>query len=147
MLELGQPSHAFDLAKIPDGALVVRLSREGERVVTLDGVERALPPGTGVVPSKPAPLALAGIMGGASSEVSDGTRTVALEAAYWHPLTIRRSAKALGMHTEASHRFERGADAEGQPLALARIAHLLAKIGGGSARPGLVDQVAKPRRV
>ena len=147
MLELGQPSHAFDLAKVPDGALIIRLSREGERLVTLDGVERALPAGTGVVSSKTVPLGLAGIMGGASSEVSDGTRVVALEAAYWHPLTIRRSAKALGMHTEASHRFERGADPEGQPVALDRIAHLLAKIGAGSARPGIVDQVAKPRRV
>jgi phenylalanyl-tRNA synthetase beta chain len=147
MLELGQPSHAFDLAKIPEASLVVRLSREGERVVTLDGVERALPAGTGVVASRTAPLALAGIMGGASSEVSEETRTVALEAAYWHPLTIRRSAKALGMHTEASHRFERGADPEGQPLALDRIAHLLAKIGAGSARPGLLDQVGKPRGI
>lgn len=146
MMELGQPSHAFDLAKIPDGSLVIRLSREGERVVTLDGTERALPIGTGVVASKTVPLALAGIMGGASTEVSDATRTVALEAAYWHPLTIRRSAKALGMHTEASHRFERGADPEGQPMALDRIAHLLAKIGAGSARPGIIDQMAKPRR-
>jgi phenylalanyl-tRNA synthetase beta chain len=146
MLELGQPSHAFDLAKIPDGSLVIRLSREGERLTTLDGVERALPARTGVVSSTTVPLALAGIMGGASSEVSDETRTVALEAAYWHPLTIRRGAKALGMHTEASHRFERGADPEGPPRALDRIAHLLAKMGAGSARPGLVDQVAKPRR-
>jgi phenylalanyl-tRNA synthetase beta chain len=146
MLELGQPSHAFDLAKIQEGALVIRLSREGERLVTLDGVERALPTGTGVVSSKTVPLALAGIMGGASSEVSDTTRTVALEAAYWHPLTIRRSSKALGMHTEASHRFERGADPEGQRAALDRIAHLLVKIGAGSTRPGIVDQVAKPRR-
>jgi phenylalanyl-tRNA synthetase beta chain len=146
MLELGQPSHAFDLAKIPGGALVVRLSREGERLQTLDGVERALATGTGVVASKTAPLALAGIMGGASSEVSDATTAVALEAAYWHPLTIRRSSKSMGMHTEASHRFERGADPEGQPLALARIAHLLAKIGGGSVRPGLIDVLAKPRK-
>ncbi|HET9315602.1 MAG TPA: phenylalanine--tRNA ligase subunit beta [Vicinamibacteria bacterium] len=146
MLELGQPSHAFDLAKIEGGALVIRLSREGERLVTLDGVERALPVGTGVVSSTTVPLALAGIMGGASSEVSDATTTVALEAAYWHPLTIRRSAKALGMHTEASHRFERGADPEGQPAALDRLVHLLVKTGAGSARPGIVDQVAKPRR-
>jgi phenylalanyl-tRNA synthetase beta chain len=126
--------------------LVIRLSREGERLMTLDGVERALPVGTGVVSSRTVPLALAGIMGGASSEVSDATRTVALEAAYWHPLTIRRNAKALGMHTEASHRFERGADPEGQPIALDRIAHLLVKIGAGTARPGIVDQVARPRR-
>jgi phenylalanyl-tRNA synthetase beta chain len=146
MLELGQPSHAFDLAKVQDGALVIRLSREGERLVTLDGAERALPAGTGVVSSKTVPLALAGIMGGASSEVSEATRVVALEAACWHPLTIRRSAKALGMHTEASHRFERGADPEGQPASLDRIAHLLAKIGAGTARPGIVDRVARARR-
>jgi phenylalanyl-tRNA synthetase beta chain len=146
MLELGQPSHAFDLAKIPDGALVVRLARDGERLQTLDGVERALAAGTGVVASKTTPLALAGILGGASSEVSDATLSVALEAAYWHPLTIRRSAKSMGMHTEASHRFERGADPEGQPLALARIAHLLAKIDGGSVRPGLIDVLARPRQ-
>src|SRR5262249_56192428 len=94
------------------------------------------------------PLAVAGIMGGASSEVSDGTTTVALEAAYWEPLAIRRGAKAMGMHTEASHRFERGADPEGPPTATARLAHLLQKIEAGSTRPGLVDRVAapKPRR-
>ena len=143
MLELGQPSHAFDLAKVPDGALIIRLGPRG-RAADDARRRRAYPArrhGRGVG-SKTVPLALAGIMGGASSEVSDGTRVVALEAAYWHPLTIRRSAKALGMHTEASHRFERGADPEGQPLALDRIAHLLAKIGAGSVRPGIVDQVA-----
>jgi phenylalanyl-tRNA synthetase beta chain len=146
MLELGQPSHAFDLAKIPGGALVVRLSREGERLVTLDGNERALPAGTGVVAGSAVPLALAGVMGGASSEVGDGTSAVAFEAAYWNPLRIRRAAKALGMHTEASHRFERQSDPEVMPLALARIAHLLERIGGGSVRPGLIDVVAQARK-
>jgi phenylalanyl-tRNA synthetase beta chain len=87
-------------------------------------------------------------MGGAASEVSEETRRVALEAACWEPLAIRRSAKALGMHTEASHRFERGADPEGPPPATARIAHLLHKIGAGRACPGLIDRyVARvPRR-
>lgn len=145
MIELGQPSHAFDLARIPGGALVVRLSREGERVTTLDGSDRALAAGTGVVSSATEPLALAGIMGGASSEVGDATTVVVFEAAYWNPLRIRRGSKALGMHTEASHRFERGTDPEVMPFALARIAHLLAKIGAGTVRPGLIDVVAQPR--
>jgi phenylalanyl-tRNA synthetase beta chain len=146
MLEMGHPSHAFDLGRIPSGRLHVRWAREGERLTTLDGVTRSLGPRIGVVAGPEEALGLAGIMGGASSEVSDETRVVALEAAYWEPLVIRRAAKALGMHTEASHRFERGADPEGPVVATARIAHLLEKIGAGTTRPGLVDRVASPRR-
>ena len=148
MVELGQPSHAFDLARVPGGALVVRWSREGERLTTLDGQERTLPARVGVIAGKggaPA-LALAGIMGGASSEIHDGTKLVALEAAWWEPLAIRRAARALGMHTEASHRFERGADVEAGPPALDRLAHLAAKIGAGSVRPGLVERRSAERK-
>jgi len=145
MLELGHPSHAFDLDKIPQGELHVRWAREGETLTTLDGVERHLTRRTGVVAGPGEALALAGIMGGASSEVSDETRVVALEAAYWHPLTIRRAARALAMHTEASHRFERGADPEEPVRATARIAHLLRVIGAGSVRPGLIDVHPAPR--
>lgn len=145
MMEMGHPSHAFDLARVPGAQLRIRWAREGERLTTLDGVERELTPRQGVVAGPDSALALAGIMGGASSEVSDDTRVVALEAAYWDPLSIRRGARALGMHTEASHRFERGADPEAPPLATARIAHLLAKIGAGSARPGLVDRYVARR--
>src|SRR5204863_2238333 len=122
-----------------------RFAREGERLITLDGVERALGPRMGVVAGSDGPLALAGVMGGAASEVGEGTRTVALEAAYWDPLIVRRAAKALAIHTEASHRFERGADPEGPVVGTARIAHLLQKIGAGTVRPGLIDRVAKPR--
>ena len=149
MMEMGHPSHAFDLAKVPEARLVIRWAREGERVTTLDGVERVLAGRVGVVAGPQAPLALAGIMGGASSEVSDSTRAVALEAAYWDPLSVRRAAKGLGMHTEASHRFERGADPEGPVAATARIAHLVQKTGAGSARPGLIDQrpAPVPRRI
>jgi len=142
MVEMGQPSHAFDLARVPGGKLVVRWSREGERLVTLDGSERALPPRVGVIAGaggEPA-LAIAGIMGGASSEISDATKVVALEAAWWEPLAVRRGARALGMHTEASHRFERGADIAAGPAALARLAHLAARIGAGTVRPGLVER-------
>jgi len=146
MLEMGHPSHAFDLERIPSGRLHVRWAREGETLQTLDEVDRTLTPRAGVVAGPDAPLALAGIMGGASSEVSDGTRTIALEAAYWEPLLIRRAAKALGMHTEASHRFERGADPNGPPVATARVAHLLEKLGAGTTRPGQIDLVPAPIR-
>jgi phenylalanyl-tRNA synthetase beta chain len=151
MIELGQPSHAFDLARVPGGALVVRWSRAGERLTTLDGQERTLPARVGVIAAKggePA-LALAGIMGGASSEIHEGTRVVALEAAWWEPLATRRAARALGMHTEASHRFERGADVEEGPRSLDRLAHLAARIGAGRVRPGLVERrgsAARPQR-
>jgi phenylalanyl-tRNA synthetase beta chain len=121
---------------------VVRWSRPGERLTTLDGAERALPAGVGVIAGKggePA-LALAGIMGGASSEIQEDTRTVALEAAWWDPLSVRRGARSLGMHTEASHRFERGADVAAGPGAIDRLAHLLAKTGAGTVRPGLVER-------
>jgi len=147
MMEMGQPTHAFDLAKLPDARLVARWGRAGEKIQTLDGMDRTIPekPRVGVVASGTAPLAVAAVMGGASSEVSEATRVVALEAAHWDPLSTRRGAKALGMHTEASHRFERGADREGAPLSTARFAHLLEKIGGGSARPGLIDVIGAER--
>jgi phenylalanyl-tRNA synthetase beta chain len=145
MMEMGHPSHAFDLAKIPGGRLRIRWAREGERLRTLDEVERTLSTRIGVVAGPTEALALAGVMGGASSEVSDHTRVVALEAAYWEPLAIRRAAKSLGLHTEASHRFERGADFEGPAPATARIAHLLERIGAGTTRPGLIDRVTSPR--
>ncbi len=144
MIEMGQPSHAFDLAKIPGRRLEVRWARAGERVVTLDGQARDLRPGIGVIAGPAGVLTLAGVMGGASTEVSDQTRTIALEAAFWDPLSTRRAAKALGMHSEASYRFERGADPEAPPVALARIAHLAERIGAGTTRPGLIDHYLRP---
>ena len=149
LLETGQPTHAFDLERIPGRRLRARWATEGETLRTLDGVDRRLSARMGVVAGEAAPLALAGIMGGAASEVTDDTRSVALEAAYWDPLSVRRTAKALGMHTEASHRFERGADPEGPPPAMARLAHLLQKTGAGSTRPGIIDchPAPQPRRL
>ena len=145
MMEMGQPTHAFDLGRIPEGRLNVRWARAGERLTTLDGVERILDEKTGVVAGPERPLALAGIMGGASSEVSEDTKVVALEAAYWDAAATRRTAKALGMHTEASHRFERGADPEAPATATARLARLVEKIGAGRARPGLIEALRRPR--
>jgi phenylalanyl-tRNA synthetase beta chain len=147
MVETGQPSHSFDLARVPGAELVVRWSREGEPLTTLDGAERRLPARVGVIGGRggePA-LALAGVMGGASGEISDDTSVVALEAAWWDPLSVRRSARAMAMHTEASHRFERGADIAAGPWAIARLAHLLQKIGAGSVRPGLVERMGHGR--
>lgn len=150
MLEMGQPSHAFDLAKVPNAHLRARMARLGESVQTLDGAERVLAMSMGVVAGgdpdsdSDRALAIAGIMGGASSEISDSTRVVALEAAYWNPLLIRRGAKALGMHTEASHRFERGADPLAPPLGLGRLCHLLVREGMGTVRRGIIDVVARP---
>jgi|CXWL01.1.fsa_nt_gi phenylalanyl-tRNA synthetase beta chain len=150
MLEMGQPSHAFDLRKLRGGMLKARLAAAGEVVKTLDDVERTLAQTMGVVADAEGALAIAGIMGGASSEISDDTTTVALEAAYWNPLMIRRAAKALLMHTDASHRFERGADPLAGPLAIARFANLAARGGVGTARPGMIqahgDEI-KPRRL
>ena len=139
MMEMGHPSHAFDLGRIPDGQLKVRWARAGEKVTTLDGAERVLAETMGVVAGPQLPLALAGIMGGATSEVSEDTRVVALEAAYWDPAATRRTAKALGMHTEASHRFERGADPEGVVRALDRLASLTVELAGGTVLREPVD--------
>jgi phenylalanyl-tRNA synthetase beta chain len=147
MIETGQPTHSFDLARVPGAQLVVRWSRAGEPLTTLDGIERRLPDRVGVIAGRggePA-LALSGVMGGASSEISEGTRTVALEAAWWDPVSVRRGARATAMHTEASHRFERGADVGAGPWAIARLAHLLQKIGGGTVRPGLVERTGQSR--
>ena len=139
MLEMGQPTHAFDLHRLRGGLLKARMAKAGEVVKTLDDVERTLATTMGVVADAEGALAIAGIMGGASSEISGGTTTVALEAAYWNPLLIRRAAKVLGMHTDASHRFERGADPAGGPISIARFAHLANKGAMGTARPRLIQ--------
>ncbi len=139
MLEMGQPTHAFDLTRLRGGVLKARMAAKGEGLKTLDDVDRVLSPTMGVVADAEGALAVAGVMGGASSEISDDTRTVALEAAYWNPLLIRRAAKALGMHTDASHRFERGADPAAGPVSIARFANLVVKGGMGSARPVLIQ--------
>lgn len=139
MLEMGQPTHAFDLSRLRGGLLKARMASPGEGVTTLDGVERTLTPAMGVVADAGGALAIAGVMGGASSEISGETVAVALEAAYWNPLLIRRAAKALGMHTDASHRFERGADPSGGPVSIARFANLANRGAMGTARPALIE--------
>lgn len=145
MLELGQPMHAFDLSRVAGHRLIVRRARPGETLETLDGVTRPLDGEILVVADEERAISLAGIIGGSSTEIGPGTTTVLLEAAYWHPPGIGRTARRLGVRTEASARFERGADPEGPPRAQARAAALLAAVCGGHVQGGLVD--IYPRRV
>ena len=131
MLELGQPNHTYDLAKVPSGELRVRWARDGEKIVTLDGIERSLTGGRdGVIADRSdSAIGIAGVMGGASTEISDTTTTVLLECAWWQPMAIARSSKFMGLRSEASARFERGVDPEIVDLAARRLVELLAPSG------------------
>src|SRR5262245_18149943 len=126
MLETGQPLHAFDLDRLPKRRVVVRTAQEIKNLTTLDGVERELAPEDLLICAGDMPVALAGVMGGADSEVKAETRSILLESANFDPTAIRRTAKRLGLHSEASHRFERGVDPEGTLAALHQASNLLA---------------------
>ncbi len=145
--EVGQPLHAFDLAKLAPGksgepaALRVRRARAGEALRTLDGEVRKLDPSILVIADAHRAVALAGIMGGADSEVSDLTTDILLEAAHFDRRTVRQGAKTLGMHTDASHRFERGADPDGCAFAARRAAALIAELAGGEVLAGAIEAV------
>ena len=145
LLERGHPQHAFDLAKLRGRTIVVRKPRKGERsLTTLDGVERALERDDVLICDAEGPVAVGGVMGGADSEVGEGTTEILLEAAYFDPKRILRTARRLGLRTEASVRFERGADPEAPPAAAARAAALIAEISGGTVSPGPIDVYPKP---
>ena len=144
--ELGHPLHAFDGDLLSGRHVVVRRARPGETVVTLDGQSRPLGDATLVIADADRAVAVAGVMGGANTEVRDSTRTVLLESAYFAPGSIRRTAKTLGLSTEASYRFERGADVEGLRDALDRAARLIAELGGGRVAAGVLDAYPAPRR-
>jgi phenylalanyl-tRNA synthetase beta chain len=143
LLELGQPLHAFDIDKLV-GGITVRRARPGEVMTTLDGANRALEPDDIVIADERGAVALAGVMGGAGSEVSGATRQVLLEAASFDPRSVRRTSKRLGLSSEASYRFERGVDPEGVPVAAERAARLLAQLGGGTVRRQIVDRYPRP---
>jgi len=140
MLELGQPNHAYDLDRLPGRGLLVRRGREGETIVTLDEVERGVGPDDCLIcDAEGTPVGVGGIMGGASSEISDATTTVLLESAWFRPEAIARTAKRLGLRSEASVRFERGVDPEGAHRAAARFVELLTSTAGGEVVGGVVD--------
>lgn len=139
LIETGHPLHAFDLAKLAGGEIRVRRARAGERIKTLDGQDRALADDMLVIADGERPQAVAGVMGGADSEVSAGTRTIVLESAYFQPASVRRTGKRLGLSTEASYRFERGADPDAPARALARACELIEQLGAGTVRPDWID--------
>ncbi len=134
---MGQPVHAFDLAKLAHRTIVVRPTRDGESLVTLDGVERALPTGTTVICDADKPVAIAGVMGGRNSEVDNTTTAVLLEVAAFEPRFVRRVRRALGLSTDASYRFERGVDAAALEHVARSGAALIAELAGGTVGPCL----------
>ena len=139
MLELGHPMHAYDIERLAEGRIVVRRVRAGEKIRTLDGIERTLPTDTCVIADAARAVGIGGVMGGAETEISLSTRDVLLESAWFDPISIRRSSKVLGLRTEASTRFERGADPEMAEAASRRCAALIHELAGGEILAGVVD--------
>ena len=139
LMEYGHPLHAFDFDFLSGGKIVVRKAADGECFKTLDGQERSLQSSDLTIRDGGKAVALAGIMGGENSEVTGTTRNILLESAYFEPSTIRRTAKRLGLRTEASHRFERGADVNILVKALDRAATLIADLAGGTVARGIID--------
>lgn len=145
LLELGHPMHAFDYARLAGPAIVVRRARAAEPLTTLDGRARSLGEDMLVIADEARATAIGGVMGGADSEVSATTRRIVFEAAWFHPPSVRVTSRRLGLRTEASMRFERGADLAAPPVAMTRACALLAEIGAGSPVGGLVDAYPQPR--
>jgi phenylalanyl-tRNA synthetase beta chain len=151
MWELGQPLHAFDLARVSEGRIVVRRARPGEQLQTLDGEQRRLDPEMLLITDGEHPLAVAGIMGGAGSEIGPQTRDILLESACFDPVRVAVAGGRLALLTESRRRFERGSDPALPPRAADRAAALMAELAGGEVAPGIVEQIApgllEPRRV
>jgi phenylalanyl-tRNA synthetase beta chain len=139
MFEMGQPTHAFDLDLLHGRRIIVRRARAGEQLTTLDGFTRELAPEMLVIADADRAVAIAGVMGGEDTEINTGTADVLIESAYFNPTSVRHTARALGMDTEASYRFSRGADYEAQVRAADRVAALIAEIAGGRVAAGVID--------
>jgi len=144
--ELGQPLHAYDGATVADATIVVRRARADERFTTLDGQERALDASMLMIADPERAIGLAGVMGGANTEVTDRTTQVLLESAWFAAASIRRTSRALGLRTDAAYRFERGADIEGLVTASARATALIAELAGGTIARGMVDAYPRKRK-
>ena len=142
--EFGQPLHAFDLAKLAGERIIVRRAGKKETITTLDGVERELDPEMLVIADAGRAVAVAGVMGGEDSEISAATTDVLIESAYFDPSSVRRTAKMLGLHTEASHRFERGTDPQGVLAAQERCVALICELAGGVATEDALDVYPNP---
>ena len=146
LMEMGQPLHAFDLDRVADHRIVVKTAEEGERFTTLDGEERIMGPEMLMICDGQKSVALAGVMGGLNSEILPTTTDVLLESAYFNPVSIRRTAKTLGLTSEASFRFERGIDPVGCAQAADRAAALMAELAGGKVAAGYIDANPKPHQ-
>jgi phenylalanyl-tRNA synthetase beta chain len=150
MFELGHPLHAFDFDKLNERRIVVRRARHGETIRTLDGVERKLEKDMCVVADATRAVGIGGVMGGADTEISFSTRNILIECAWFDAIAVRRTSKALGLRTEASYRFERGADPEMAELASRRAAEMIQQLGGGEILAGVVDvypRLEPPRKI
>src|ERR1700693_552140 len=141
--EMGHPTHVFDLDLLEGGTILVRRAFSGETLKTLDGVERKLTPDDLVIADAAKPVALAGVMGGFDTMITAKTRNILIEAAWFDPSTVRRSSRRHGLHTDASHRFERGADFEATILACDRVASLILESAGGKLSGSRIDTVAR----
>ena len=141
--EMGKPTHVFDLDLLGGGKIVVRRARDGEMLKTLDGVERKLTSEDLVVADAKKPVGLAGTMGGFDTMITEKTRNILIESAWWDPVTVRKMSRRHGLHTDASHRFERGADYESTVLSCNRVAELILQSGGGELVGGPVDVIAR----
>jgi len=141
--EIGKPTHVFDLDLLEGGKIIVRRARDGETLKTLDGVERKLTSEDLVVADGKKPVGLAGTMGGFDTMITEKTRNILIESAWWDPVTVRKMSRRHALHTDASHRFERGADFESTVLSCDRVAELILQTGGGKLTGNIIDVIAR----
>ena len=141
--EMGKPTHVFDMDLLEGGRLIIRRAKDGEKLKTLDGVERTLTSEDLVVADAKKPVGLAGVMGGFDTMITDKTRNILIESAWWDPVTVRKTSRRHGIHTDASHRFERGADFESTILSCALVASLILDSGGGELIGDAIDVVSR----
>lgn len=150
MHEIGQPIHIFDADKISEQQIIPRFAKKGEKIITLDQVERELSEDHFIISDSEKPIAIAGVLGGLSSSVSENTQNIFIESAYFDPSTIRKTAKKLGLNTDASYRFERGTDPEMVEFALTRAANLILELSGGDISSDIQDiypDIMSPRQI
>src|SRR5260370_25435384 len=140
---MGKPTHVFDMDLLEGGRLIIRRAQEGEKLKTLDGVERTLTSEDLVVADATKPVGLAGVMGGFDTMITDKTKNVLIESAWWDPGIVRKMSRRHGLHTDASHRFERGADFESTVLSCALVSKLILESGGGELVGGAIDVASK----
>ncbi|HXM67388.1 MAG TPA: phenylalanine--tRNA ligase subunit beta [Candidatus Acidoferrum sp.] len=141
--EMGKPTHVFDMGLLEGGRLIIRRAKDGEKLKTLDGVERTLSSEDLVVADAKKPVGLAGVMGGFDTMITDRTKNILIESAWWDPVTVRKTSRRHGIHTDASHRFERGADFESTVLSCDLVAKLILESGGGELVGGAIDVVSR----